>query len=473
MKTNRISVFLLFVILLLNITSVSAENRVSSQIKKESKDLKEMLAGKTPAWELTVDQFEKKWKTFFKWLNEDKKIAARFQAINSPHKLTISGLRVWEAVVRFKDGKFKRIEVSLYNRGDATVSLRRTESEIETTRMTTTQFKALIKNIDKKMNEWIQVKGKALPPKKLVGGSNDLIYEKYWVKGEECAGLQWSITKLGKSFEPEYMKFIYYKFDKHNDPRQIMTRNKNRGKLNNAGTLKDNIKTKDGFTYLDNIPMVDQGPKGYCAVAATERVLRYYGSTVDQHEIAQLVDTTYGTEPVHMIKMLKRATPKLGLKILIYLDPPDFSNGYGGRDTRDYIKEIEGFNKLLKKADAPSIPLRYPIVAQISGKRLTLFKEYKCVKHKTSFKKFKSNIKKNIDKGIPIVWGLFLGVVPENGKTPQSRGGHMRLIIGYNADQSKLVFTDTWGAGHEFKTINSDDAWIVTSFYGVFKPSKK
>ena len=479
MKTNKGTLSIFFIALLINIGNFYADTKKETNTtedsykKTKSADLKQMLTQKTPAWELTVEQFEKKWKPFFKWLNKTKKTAARFQAINSPYKLTIAGLPVWETVIRFKENKFKRMEVSLYNRGDASVSQRMIQNGTELKKMTSSQFKDLIKLINDKMNEWIQVKGKALPPKKLIGGSNDLIYEKYWVKGEECAGLQWSITKLGNTFEPEYMKFIYSKYDSHNDPRKMMTRNRNAGKLNNAGKLKDNVKTKDGFKYIDNIPMVDQGPKGYCAVAATERVLKYYGSNVDQHEIAQLVDTTYGTNPVHMIKMLKRATPKLGLKILTYLDPPDFSKGYGGRDTRDYIKEIDGFNKILKKQGLSQLPLMYPIVAQIEGQRLTLFKEYKCNKHKTEFKRFKSNIKKNIDKGIPVVWGLFLGVVPENGKTPQSRGGHMRLIIGYNKDLSQLVFTDTWGAGHEFKTINSDDAWIVTSFYGVFKPSKK
>lgn len=216
--------------------------------------------------------------------------------------------------------------------------------------------------------------------------------------------------------------------------------------------------------------MVDQGPKGYCAVAATERVLKYYGSNVDQHTIAQLVNTNAGTNPITMIEMLKKAGPKLGIKIYIYLTPPDLAKGYNSRETRDYVREIEGFNRLLKKEDQGSIPLAYPIVSQIKGEKLDLFKEYKCIQHKTDFKKFKSTIKKNIDLGIPVVWGLFLGVVPENGKTPQSMGGHMRLIIGYNKDLSELVFTDTWGAGHEFKTIKSDDAWIVTSFYGIFKP---
>jgi hypothetical protein len=37
--------------------------------------------------------------------------------------------------------------------------------------------------------------------------------------------------------------------------------------------------------------MVDQGEKGYCVVASVERVLRYYGGTVDQHELAQIANS--------------------------------------------------------------------------------------------------------------------------------------------------------------------------------------
>ena len=48
----------------------------------------------------------------------------------------------------------------------------------------------------------------------------------------------------------------------------------------------------DGGERLPNIPMVDQGEKGYCVTAATERVLRYYGVDVDQNELAQVANTT-------------------------------------------------------------------------------------------------------------------------------------------------------------------------------------
>jgi len=111
MKTKKITTCFLFLSLLWNIENVCADGGKTKNASKHPKsiDLKQILTKKSPAWNLTADQFEKKWKPFFKWLNKNKKTAARFQAINSPHKLTISGIRVWEAVIRFKDDKFNRM----------------------------------------------------------------------------------------------------------------------------------------------------------------------------------------------------------------------------------------------------------------------------------------------------------------------------------------------------------------------------
>jgi hypothetical protein len=42
-----------------------------------------------------------------------------------------------------------------------------------------------------------------------------------------------------------------------------------------------------GDVWLGDVPMVDQGQKGYCVVASAERVMRYYGSKVDENELAR------------------------------------------------------------------------------------------------------------------------------------------------------------------------------------------
>ena len=63
-----------------------------------------------------------------------------------------------------------------------------------------------------------------------------------------------------------------------------------------------------GDVWLGDVPMVDQGQKGYCVVASTERVMRYYGSDVDANELAQVAnsDAAQGTSTLAMRAALKK-----------------------------------------------------------------------------------------------------------------------------------------------------------------------
>lgn len=45
----------------------------------------------------------------------------------------------------------------------------------------------------------------------------------------------------------------------------------------------------------------------------------------------------------------------------------------------------------------------------------------------------------SIERGMPLVW-----LVP----------GHVRLIIGFNPEKNEIVYSDSWGPGHEFKTMS-------------------
>jgi hypothetical protein len=46
----------------------------------------------------------------------------------------------------------------------------------------------------------------------------------------------------------------------------------------------------------------------------------------------------------------------------------------------------------------------------------------------------------------------------------------MRLIIGYNLKTSEVIFTDSWGAGHEQKRMAMDDAWTITNGLSSIEP---
>lgn len=50
-------------------------------------------------------------------------------------------------------------------------------------------------------------------------------------------------------------------------------------------------RSEHGHIYVSQIPMIDQGEKGYCAAATVARVLQYYGYPVDVHALADLAET--------------------------------------------------------------------------------------------------------------------------------------------------------------------------------------
>ena len=66
-------------------------------------------------------------------------------------------------------------------------------------------------------------------------------------------------------------------------------------------------------------------------------------------------------------------------------------------------------------------------------------------------------IHETLEQGIPIIWG-----VP----------GHMRLLIGYHPENAEMVYTDSWGAGHEFKTMTINDYINMSVGTWILQPKK-
>ncbi|MCX6986481.1 MAG: hypothetical protein NT118_17305, partial [Lentisphaerae bacterium] len=67
---------------------------------------------------------------------------------------------------------------------------------------------------------------------------------------------------------------------------------------------------------------------------------------------------------------------------------------------------------------------------------------------------------------------VILGIVKEKG-LPQAKGGHMRIISGYNKDKNEIIYSDSWGKDHENKKMPMDDAWTITTGLYSFDPRKK
>jgi hypothetical protein len=59
------------------------------------------------------------------------------------------------------------------------------------------------------------------------------------------------------------------------------------------------------------------------------------------------------------------------------------------------------------------------------------------------------------------------------GKRPPEYmlGGHMRVIVGYDGANSRIYYTDSWGPGHEMKSMSLEEAWACTLALWALEPS--
>jgi len=141
-------------------------------------------------------------------------------------------------------------------------------------------------------------------------------------------------------------------------------------------------------------------------------------------------------------------------------------------DVRQILDLINQYNQLARRtAGTPQIPDQ--------GYELDLDRIYAQMKpdllkqarthNRADVDHFLHMIQDRINQGIPVLWSVMLGIVPENPPV-QGVGGHMRLIIGYNSDTNEILYTDSWGPGHELKRMSTGDAWAITTELNIIEP---
>jgi hypothetical protein len=230
------------------------------------------------------------------------------------------------------------------------------------------------------------------------------------------------------------------------------------------------VRDPDGGEWLPNIPMVDQGRKGYCVTAATERILRYYGVEVDQNELAQIADAdaARGTNPEVMLDALKRLASRFRIQVIT-----QYRMTYS-----DFLREINDYNRVARNApkalgatliEVPNGTANYgSICRQMKG---GLLLEAKTKLNPAYMTTFERDVKTHIERGLPLLWSVQLGLLPEDKLNPQAHGGHMRLIVGLNPKTHEIYYSDTWGLGHELKKMPLANAWTITDGLYTLEPS--
>lgn len=355
-------------------------------------------------------------------------------------ELTAFGLPAVESVARFDGDKLSEIIVVFYARGDAGDLPKETFDGL-----VRTSADALTKATGTKFT----VRGK--DPTNAVKAEGLL-----WQTDKARYLLEYSFTKEVKPRIPYRAEFVRLEITPPEKKVSLLASATNTARAKFSGPMHVKRDATTGDVLLPDVPMVDQGQKGYCVVAATERVMRYYGTQVDENELAQVANTSTqgGTSNDAMLDALKKLSARLKVRV----------REVEKSDVKELLKLISDYNLAAKHAKSAPIPDQGHMIDVGEVYRamdVDLLREVR-TKNKSDLHRFQRAVQAHIDEGVPLLWAVMLGKVPEPG-IPQNAGGHMRLIIGYNTQKDEILFSDSWGAGHELKRMPTADAWTITT----------
>ncbi len=408
-------------------------------------ELKPLLDGAT-LWSLKPDAFEKQSRPYrFEWTSN-----LRDSSRAAGGEMTFLDQKVYEVVARFEGETLKEVNVLIYGRGDAGD-------------LSKTAFEALLR---KTITAFDEHTGKKFTPRGKDATSAVKADGVTWQTDNTLYTLEYSFTKENKAKNQEYRaEFIRLEMTRPPEAKSIVAaaigKPSTAGKKDlRAGVTRD---TTSGDVFIGSVPMVDQGQKGYCVVACAERMLRFYGVSVDENEIAQIANTNTegGTSSRAMFEALKKLTARFRVRV----------NQLEDMSFTDYKKLFSDYDRAAKKAKKPALPDTGDVVdigILYSAMDGDVLKEVR-TKNSAGVSRFFREVQARIDAGIPMCWTVHLGKFPEPG-VPQSGGGHMRLIIGYNTKSNEIIFSDSWGAGHEKKRMPLENAWTITTGLTAMEP---
>ena len=398
--------------------------RTDSHMEVKS-ELESFVFGENPFLSTTANDFNDKWlsKLSSVWTDNIHSSA------RSNDSLRFGDFSSLETVFSFRESKLKKITMMVYNKGDVG-------------RITKGSFSKVRNDVLQKM---VALLGERPLFKPNAGITRNNIY--FWVINNILYKLEYSATETSKEFLSEYIRVVVMKsrpginvinIDKTDT--NVLTEEDLRGLV---------TRETNGDVMINGIPMVDQGKKGYCACAALARLMIYFGRDFDQHDIAKLAASTgsEGSDPKSLKKAIETmsAMLRLNMKVLAKCYMSDVTDN----KTKRKLVDMKERQSLLD----------------------TNSKVFKSMAYNNRrYREFEKNVMSSIDRGRPVAWALEVGMIPEKG-IPQSSGGHMRIITGYNKSEGVIYYTDTWGAGHEKKKMDMNSAFFVS--YAVWEISPR
>lgn len=181
------------------------------------------------------------------------------------------------------------------------------------------------------------------------------------------------------------------------------------------------VKAPSGDVYISQIPMVDQGPKGYCVPATFERAMRTMGMDADMYLLAMVGQSSAGGGTV--VELLLD-----GIRSQVY--------NKGRRPKDEDVKELK--IRDVKRYVDQGIPIMWSMF---------------------SMDAYNDQADKNTDKRKTISdWTAYTteiaaGATAVTSKPKPDDNRHVCMIIGYNEKTHELAVSDSWGARFELRWV--------------------
>ena len=414
-----------------------------------------LVNNKKNAWNKTAVEFKRlnAPRQMYRW-NSKQKNSLHYAA---NYRKGIASFLKWplaEADFDFSSGKLDSMSLNLYNK--SCYPNRKLAKDKNS-------FRDFVSDVRNAMNKMLKFSHGRISVT-LINSAR--CYSCAWYTPNAYVVLKWSYDgSSSNTFIGHYVTAYFYK-----DKKTFDEAGKTRVASLDDLDLKSRIKTNpEGDRYLE-VPMVDQGKRGYCVVACAERILKYYNANVDQHVLAQAADTSGsgGTR----IDEIEKSMRSVGSKCKFRVDDIiEYTPLIGNFKIYSFIKK---YNHYARRADKKEIKIKRVRTYNQLFRQMDedVLVETKKKFDSSGYRRFQSKVKESIDEGMPVLWCVMLGMIKE-GKLPQRMGGHMRLIIGYNPKTDEIIYTDSWGKGHGFKRISWGKAWAMTQMAHVFVPRKK
>ena len=187
----------------------------------------------------------------------------------------------------------------------------------------------------------------------------------------------------------------------------------------------------NGDVLIKNIPMVNQGPKGYCAPATFERAMRYMEVPADMYLLATAATAVGGGTNTTLLADTSKRIIRSKARKVRELDLQD-----------DF--EISKLKKYIDKG--------VPVLWQMRS--LTAYNE---VANRRT--KERSKVEDFSD------WSAQIAEEAE-GLVPQlsaEANYHICMVVGYNEATNEVGVSDSWGPRYELRWVHVDIARAVTS----------